>query len=234
MNEAMRLYKSVAWLDNADTDSPSSILAGASESFQSRFLSPSSLGKLALSYFQTCVPEDSYSCVAGEHWYRIYCAETLDEDLIDSSYSEVVVKHGFVPVGRAWDGSPLLIDLSDGRLHHFHAEFLHGETLVKPAPTKGWKRVPASRDSIIEWSDTTWGNILDFFCIALEDTKAMFQEGVWDDIAGQDCEQLHHFRSLGLPFGATNAEGRTPLELARETGNREVIEIVEAILREHS
>lgn len=233
MNNSPNLYDAVTWLAKSDADNPTQSLAGASDSFQARLISANSLGGLALSYFHACVPEESYSCVAGEHWYRIYCAETLDEDLIDSSYSAVIVKHGFVAVARAWDGSPLLIDLSDGRLHHFHAEYLNGEMLVKPAPSKGWIRVPASRDTIIEWSDRTWGNILEFFRTALEDTKVMLQEGIWDDIAEQDCEQLRHFMSLGLPLGATDDEGRTPLEVARETGNAEVIEIVEAILREN-
>ncbi len=234
MSRTEYLHSMITWLVKADFDNPMSELGPVSEIYRDKFLSGFELDPVTEFYFAACIPQPSYECTVGTVGFNMLDSDWLMEDAYDSSYSEVLTALGFRIIGRSMGATPLLLDPIDGKVYDFHCGFLYDDMLMKPNGDKSWKKVSATRETVSEWSDAVWDSLVSFFEFAKSSTERMHRDDVLGSIEEADIAFLRAYRDLGLSLDVLDERGRGPIEIARETGNEDVIELVATILDETS
>ena len=230
------LNMSVAWLAKADFYNPTPELGAVSYEYLQRHLSQlETLGEVDR-YFDACIPSSIYEANTSEHWIVFYGNEGLLKSTEEFSYSEKLVELGFLILGRNQGGCPLSLDPITGKLFVILPGYLVGDILQRPHKerSRGWIKVPASRENVVAWAETTWRDLDSFFSEVLDSTRLHHRNGLFRNLADSNLDRLTHYRSLKLDLNMLDEEGRTPLDVACQTGNKEVIALVEKIMRETS
>jgi len=226
----------IRWIAKADFYNATPEFGSVTNRYWDFFLAGKGLGGAALSYFMTCVPYSVYEGNTAECWFRFFDREELWNAGHDYSYSKVLTNCGFIILATDQGGNPLFLDLLTGRLYLFQFGYLReGDILSRYQKEGGFIRIPATRESVISFCKYEWQDFDNFLSEVLEKTMNWHRDGLLRHIRKASLPQLQHYHTLGLglPLDMTDDEGRTPLELAHETGNAEVIAIVESILRDN-
>lgn len=234
MSHSEYLHSMITWLVKADFDNPMSELGPVSEIYRDNFLSGFELDPVTEFYFAACIPQPSYECTVGKVGFNMLDSDWLVEDTYDSSYSEVLTALGFRIIGRSMGATPLLLDPIDGKVYDFHSGYLYDDMLKKPNGDKSWKKATATREAVSEWSDAVWDGLVPFFEFAKSSTERMYRDDVLGCIEEADIAFLRTYLELGLSLDKLVERGRGPLDIAKETGNKEVFELVDTILGESS
>ncbi len=229
------LLKSVQWIARADSENETPRFGRVKSQYRKKFLAAAHLGPKVEFFFNKCVPTSTYEGNTRACWFYLHDSRGLWYTAHDYNYSNVLARCGFLTIATDQGGNPLIVDPSDSTIHSFQGGYLQDDNLVTLLAPMKWLEVPATRETVREWSQFSWDSLYSFFDDVEQATREWHRNRLVPCIARRELPDLIHYQTLGLGIvpEQVDAEGRTPLEVARETGNREVIEIVEAILREN-
>ncbi len=236
MDKNAQLLEKVQWIARADFYNPTPRFGRVRHQYRKKFLADAQLGPDVEFYFNKCIPTSTYEGNTRKCWCYFNSSRGLWFTGHDYNYSEILTRCGFLIIATDQGGNPLIVDPTDSTIHSFQCGYLQDDKLVTPRAPMEWVEVPATRESVREWSQFSWDSLYSFFDDVEQATREWHRNRLVPCIAKRELPDLIHYQTLGLGIvpEQVDDEGRTPLEVAREAGNREVIEIVEAILREHS
>lgn len=235
MFENDELASTIEWIARADFYNATPQFGGVSTRYRRKFLAGKSLRFDVEFYFANCIPSSTYEGTSSACWFRFNDSGDLWSTAHDRSYSEVLSNCGFLMLATDQGGNPLLLDPEAGTVYSFRFGYLRADVLTRPGKTEGWIEVQATRETVGQWSQCSWDNLQCLFHDVEKMTRRWHRGCLFSHISGMKAPELKHYRDLGIGIEPemVDSEGRSPLEVARETGNAEVIEIVEAILREN-
>ena len=258
VDENAQLLEKLQWIARADFYNETPRFGSVRHQYRKKFLTGVQLGPEVEYYFKKCVPTSTYEGNTRKCWCYFNSSPGLWFTGHDYNYSEILTRCGFLIIATDQGGNPLIVDPTDSTIHSFQCGYLQDDKLVTlrtpmewvKVPASGyrqddklvtprapmeWVEVPATRESVREWSQFSWDSLYSFFDDVEQATREWHRNRLVPCIAKRELPDLVHYQSLGLGIlpDQVDDDGRTPLEVARETGNTEVIEIVEAILREN-
>ncbi len=192
------LQKYIQWIARADFHNETPRFGSVRHQYRKKFLTGVQLGPELEYYFKKCVPTSTFEGNTHACWCYFKSSRGLWYTAHNYSYSKVLARCGFLIIATDQGGNPLFVDPMDGRIFSFQSGYLYDDELNRPAQKEGWIRVPATRETVREWSQFSWDSLYSFFDDVEQATREWHRNRLVPCIARRELPDLIHYQTLGL------------------------------------